>query len=353
MSDLSQRLKDATPEPPDLGGLAHRSAVAGRRRRDRVRVVGAAALALVVLGVGLTLPRLLHDGGPEPVKRSDPQCVAQPDAPLEAIETVEATWVRFCEPEDGATQQARHHPGALTGEVAAFHVQGWADWLPEETCEPARNAPPGRLFRAQVGLVDGRVVEIEGDTSCARDGLFFLQLETPLVHQLNRTRRDEVVSPVQAACPATLTTTETNTDGLRADLLRVTSGNPALSTVPLLPDWSSQVDVCAYTGAGAQRTLVDSWTTPDTATLSHFAAIGYTDGQADCDPRPGATSYVVVMHDLTGTARTFSIDGAACNAMQAAIGTPAVETYLGLASDDLVRTVRQLRDQPGSSADQQ
>ena len=71
------------------------------------------------------------------------------------------------------------------------------------------------------------------------------------------------------------------------------------------------------------------------------ATTGYTDGVADCEPRPDATSYLVAMQDRTGTARSFTLDLTACGAMRAAIGTPAVDTYLGLASEELVRAVGQ------------
>ena len=50
----------------------------------------------------------------------------------------------------------------------------------------------------------------------------------------------------------------------------------------------------------------------------------------DCGGDPDAASYVVVLRDVTGTARTFSIDGTECSPMSAAIGTPAQEQYLGL-----------------------
>lgn len=39
---------------------------------------------------------------------------------------------------------------------------------------------------------------------------------------------------------------------------------------------------------------------------------------ADCDTRPDATSYLVVLQDFTGTARTFTLDMAACSEMYGA-----------------------------------
>ena len=52
-----------------------------------------------------------------------------------------------------------------------------------------------------------------------------------------------------------------------------------------------------------------------------------------------ALSYVVVLHDATGTARTLAIDPTKCSTLDAAIGTPATAAYLGLASPRLVRLV--------------
>lgn len=354
MSDLSQRLKHATPDVPELGGVAARAAAEGRRRRTRRRLGGVVAVVVVTLGAGLTAPRLLGERGVEPAQKGDPPCVAAPDAPVEAITTQEATWVRFCElPGDAAGPRVRHARGAVTGGPAAAIVQGWAEWLPETTCQPETPPVPSRMFRIQVGLADGSVTEVEGDTACVDDHLLFIQMETSLLLQADRIRRDEVVDPPPLTCPDTFTTTLTNSDGLRAHLLRDDAEDPARSTVPLLPDSPWEVDVCAYTGTGERRTLVDSWNSIGSPSdLRSTVTTGYTDGEADCEIRPDATSYLVVMHDSTGTARTFTVDTTACNALRAATGTPATDTYLGLASSEVVDEIRRSRRDPSASGDQ-
>ena len=337
MNDLSQRLKDGVPTPPDLSGVAARSAHDGHRRRTRRRLAAVAAVVVLAAG-GVVLPRMLSGGPPDVAERSEPQCVSSAEAPPVELGRQPATWVRFCRPADeGATRQARVPDGAVTGSLAAAVVQAWADRVVDRECRPESPPVPSRLFRIQVGLADGGVAEIAGDTGCVDDHLLFMQMETPLLGR-GGTRRDEVVEPRPVTCPDDLTTTETNADGADADLLRVDADG--LSTVPLLPGRSTAIDVCAYTGVAADRTLVDQWSADDVSDLRGAATTGYSDGEADCGIDPGATSYVVVMHDLTGTARTFTIDMAACGAMRAAIGTPAVDTRLGLASPGLVRQVR-------------
>lgn len=343
MNDLSQRMKDAVPTPPDLtdlSSIATRSAADGRRRRTQRRFASVAAVAVLAVG-GVVLPRVLDDGPPDVTGRSEPQCVASPDAPLEAIKTQEATWFRFCPlPDDDPGPRLRVPPGAVVGGVAPFVVQGWTDWVIDRGCGPETPPVPRRHFRIQIGL-GGGVTEIVGDTACVDDHLLYLQARTPL-RLARRTRRDEVVEPRSVACPDVFGTTATSWDGADADLLRDDASDPSLSTVPLMPGQSSAVDVCAYTGQGDDRTLTDQWRSQSLSTsdIEATAMTGYRDGEADCETQPDATSYLVVMQDLTGTARSFTLDTTACNEMRAAIGTPAVDTYLGLATDELVRQVR-------------
>jgi hypothetical protein len=149
------------------------------------------------------------------------------------------------------------------------------------------------------------------------------------------------VVPEPVACPTRFTTTETNTDGISADELTESATIPQLSTVPLIPWRAIAVDVCAYSGTGRQRDLVDQWQVrnPMATSIRTAATIGYMDGVADCQLFPDALSYIVVLHDVSGTARTISLDPTLCGAMSAAIGKPAEEAYLGLASPELVDLV--------------
>jgi hypothetical protein len=346
MNDLSQRLKDGVPTPPDatdLSGIAARSVADGRRRRTRRRFASVAAVVVLAAG-GVALPRVLDDSPPDVAERSEPQCVATPDAPVAEVATQEATWVRFCDlPADEPGARARFPRGAVTGGVAALLVESWSEGLVDGTCHPETPPVPSRRFRIQIGLSDGGVTQVDTDIAC--DRLLFWQLETPLQ---GASRRDEYVEPQVPTCPATLTTMATNRDGAQADLLRDDADDPSLSTVPLLPGPSIVTDVCAYQGQGEDRTLVDQWRSQSASNAVSYATTGYADGEADCRPRPGATSYLVVMQDATGTARTFTLDMAACGEMRAATGTPPVDTYLGLATTELVRLVRDSKD-PGSA----
>jgi len=342
MNDLSQRLKDGVPpapDPTDLSSIAVRAATAGRRRRTQRRLASVAAVAVVAAG-GVLLPRVLGDGPPDVAQRSEPACVAEADAPLAEIGSQEATWVRFCEVETEGPR-ARHPRGVVTGSLAMAVVRGWRDWLPERQCSPETPPVPSRLFRVQVGLADGSVVEIDGDTACIDDHLLFLQLQTPV--EGSGIRRDEVVEPLAVTCPDGLDPTAVSRDGADATLLAPTDEDPDMSAVPLLPGQVSAVDVCAYTGEGERRTLVDQWRSSPISDIRATATTGYTDGRVACGPQPDATSYVVVLQGFLGTVRSFTLDVAACGEMRAAIGTPAVDTYLGVASDELVRVVRDSR----------
>lgn len=342
MNDLSQRLRDGVPTPPDLTDVAARSAAAGRRRRTQRRLAGVVAVVVLAAG-GVALPRMLADGPPDPAERSEPPCVASPDAPLAQITTQEATWIRFCQPADErATRQARFSRGAITGQLARSVVEGFA-YMVDSECGSETPPVPSRLFRAQIGLADGSVAQVAGDTACADDHLFFIQLETVLRGTGGTRDPGARVEPRAVTCPDGLTTTGTNRDGADAGLLREEPGSAALATVPLIPGQVSAIDVCAYTGQGDNRTFVEQWRSQSVANILAAATTGYRDGMADCEPRPGATSYVVVLQDFTGTARTFTLDAAACGAMSAAIGTPPEETYLGLATPELVRLVRDSR----------
>jgi hypothetical protein len=306
-------------------------------------LLAAAAVGLLVLAGVLTVPDLVSDEDAGAAPRP-PECVARATAPAGEIGTQAATWVRFCPlADEGAAQRVRHPQGVITGDLAeVLAATLWQTQEDRRVCEVDRGPTPGpaRRFRIEVGLADGRIAELRGDTGCStRDITLFSQLETTLLMAAGGAGTDVPPSPVR--CPRRFTTAATNADGRSADQLVDTAEHPWQSTVPLLPLPAVAVDVCAYAGDGARRDLVDQWRTgpPVADALRARATIGYGDGQTDCALDPRATSYVVVLHDATGTARTLALDPTQCATLQAAIGTPASETYLGLASPHLVRSV--------------
>ncbi len=344
MNDLADRMKDAAPTPPDLSGLAARAEYAARGDRRRRRRIGAAcALAVLVVAGVVVLPRLIDDDrGPDLAEGAD--CVSSPTAPASAITTQDATWVRFCElADEGRAQRARYPRGVITGGLATSMVDGWADWATERrACDERDAVLRSRQFRIEIGLADGEVAELTGDTGCSTDDeLLFTSLESALLISAASAHGGAPVVPEPVVCPTRFTTTETNTDGISADELTETATIPQLSTVPLIPWRAIAVDVCAYSGTGRQRDLVDQWQVrnPMATSIRTAATIGYSDGVADCQLFPDALSYLVVLHDVSGTARTISLDPTVCGAMSAAIGTPAEEAYLGLASPELVDLV--------------
>ncbi|MCF6378668.1 hypothetical protein L2K70_13730 [Nocardioides KLBMP 9356] len=276
-------------------------------------------------------------------------CVSEATAPAEQIGEQVAEWVRFCPlAEEGAAERVRHPAGVVTGDLAAAVAATlWQtqDGRPQCGDEGGRTSGPNRRFRIEVGLGDGRVAELAGSTGCStRDATLFSQLETTLL--MDAAGAAPAAAPRDPiSCPGRFTTTLTDADGASAAQLVDGAEHPWQSTVPVLPMPAVVADVCAYSGDGRRRTLVDQWRTdPATAdAIRAQATTGYTDGVADCEPDPGATSYVVVLGDRTGTTRTLAIDPTRCATVQAAIGTPPVDTYLGLASPRLVRVVSRSR----------
>ena len=318
------------------------------------RWLGAAAVVLLVVVAAFALPRLLG-GTDEPARPvgtgTGTECVARTDAPTAEIGEQAAAWVRFCPlAEEGAAQRVRHPQGVVTGDLAAsvaatlFDVQ--VD-RPVCTVDDQPTTGPTGLFRIEVGLADGRVAEIAGDTGCStRDEVLFSQLETTLLMDAGATAGTPAALPPPVTCPARFTTMATNHDGASADLLVETAESPWQSTVPLLPLPAVAADVCVYSGADRRRALVDQWQvgSPVSESIRSTATTQVLLGaMTDCGLDAGALSYVVVLTDATGTARTLALDPTVCSTLQAAIGTPAVDTYLGLAGPPLLRLVARSR----------
>ena len=310
-------------------------------------MLAALAVGLLVLVAVLTVPGLGADEEPAPAPRSA-ECVARPTAPTDQIGAQAAEWVRFCPvAEEGDALRVRHPAGVVTGDLAASVAATlWQTQADRPVCEPGDpTSGPVRRFRIEVGLADGRVAELVGDTGCStRDVTLFSQVETTLLMDAAG-QAPAALAPGAVRCPRRFTTSATNADGASAHLLSDDAEHPWPSTVPVLPMPAVVGDVCAYSGSGKRRTLVDQWRMePSGADAIRAAATtGYTDGITDCDPTPDATSYVVVLGDRTGTMRTLAIDPTQCGTLEAALGAPATDTYLGLASPRLVRMVARSR----------
>ena len=319
--------------------------LAGRR----APLVGAVALLVVVACTALAVPRLLADDGADAAPRR-PDCVVRATAPTDEIGRQTATWVRFCPlADEGAPQRARHPQDVVTGDLAASVAATlWQTQEGRRVCEvdTGPTAGPTRRFRIEVGLADGRIAELRGDTGCStRDVTLFSQLEGTLLMEAAAKLPRVADPPAPVRCPRRFSTARTNADGASAGGLVDTAEQLWQSTVPLLPLPAVAADVCAYTGGGSRRDLVGQWQvgSPASDAIRAQATIGYADGMTDCARDPRATSYVVVLTDATGTARTLAIDPTRCSALSAAIGRPALDTYLGLASPRLVRLVARSR----------
>lgn len=320
-----------------------------RRRRWAIAAVAAA----IVVAAAVGLPRLLVEERPPPssTTATGTACVADVDVSLASLdEEVASTagWVRFCPlADEGRSQRVRHPQGVVTGDLAASVATTlWLTQVDRPVCTPDHGLTPGPtgLFRVEVGLADGRVAELAGDTGCStRDATLFSQLETTLLMEAAGPAADGGPSTRPVTCPDRLTVTRTNREGASADQLVDAVENDWQSTVPLLPMPATTADVCAYTGRGAGRRLIDQWQvgSPASEQIRATATVEVLLGAiTDCDIDPARTSYVVVLTDRTGTARTLAVDTTECGTVQAAVGAPPVDTYLGLASAALVRVVR-------------
>lgn len=313
--------------------------------RSRWWLLAAAVVAFLVVG-GFALPRLLAAEDAAPAGTST-DCVATADAVLADVDAADARWVRFCPlADEGATQRVRHPQGVLTGDLAASVAVSLRETQSgRRVCTLADEPTPGPtgLFRIEVGLADGRVAELAGDTGCStRDQVLFSQLETSLLMDAASTAGPAGPLPAPVTCPARFTTMDTNADGASAEQLVDRSEHHWQSTVPLLPLPAAVADVCAYAGDGERRDLVDQWQvgSPVAESIRAAATTGVLLGaMTDCQLDREARSYVVVLTDATGTARTLALDPTVCSTLQAAVGTPAADTYLGLAGQRLVRLV--------------
>ncbi|CUR58303.1 exported hypothetical protein [metagenome] len=321
----------------------------GGVRRARWAAAAAAVTVVMVLGAAVVASRPSSEDGPRSVAPST-DCVADTDAPFGETGAADARWVRFCPlADEGSPRRVRHPQGVVTGPLAASVAESlWQTQEGRPTCrsDDPPTVLPTRLFRIEVGLADGRVAELTGDTGCStRDVTLFSQLETTLLMAAVPEAGPNGAMPDPVGCPARFTTTATSADGASADQLVDTAESPWQSTVPLLPAPATAADVCAYRGDQPRRRLVDQWQvgSPVSEAIRAAATLGYADGQTDCALRPGATSYVVVLTDATGTARTLALDTTRCATLQAALGTPAADTYLGLATRGLVRMVARSR----------
>lgn len=301
-------------------------------------MLAAVAVGLVVLVGVLTVPDLVAGEEPAPAPRST-GCVVRATAPADEIGAQAATWVRFCPVVEGV-KQVRRPAGVVTGDLAASVAAGlWETQLDRRDCRADAGPTPGPTarYRIEVGLADGRIAELIGDTGCSeRDLVLFSQLETTLL--MDAAPGSAPAPPQPVTCPGRLATTRTNRDGASASLL---ADQPS-ATVPLLPLPAVAGEVCAYTGRGKRHELVDQWPL-DAGVADAIRSAATTqvdlDARAACGIGRGRTSYVVVLADATGTARSLAIDATVCNAVRAAIGTPPEQAYLGLARDTLVRLV--------------
>lgn len=299
-------------------------------------VLAAVAVGIAALVAVLTVSGLVAGEEPAAAPRSS-ECVVRATAPTAEIGEQDAEWVRFCPVAGGDTQQVRHPAGVVTGDLAASVADGlWQTQVDRRDCAAdggPTSGPSGR-YRIEVGLADGRIAELTGDTGCSeRDLVLFSQLETTLLMEAAAASTPAPPQPV--TCPGRLTAGETNADGTSADLL-------GTSTDPILPLPAVTADVCAYTGRGRARELVDQWQVePGVADTIRSAATTQVDigARARCDIDPARTSYVVVLADATGTARTLAIDTTECATAELALGTPPESTPLGLARQRLVRLI--------------
>ena len=254
---------------------------------------------------------------------------APPRPPARSARRTRA-WVRFCPlADEGATQRVRHPAGVVTGDLAAATARrSGRPRTGDRVCaeDAGTAAGPSRRFRIEVGLADGRVAELGGDTGCStRDLTLFSQLETTLLMDAVRAGCPPARRPAPSAArtasprPRPTPTARPRTSSSTTPSARGSRPCPCCRCRPSSP-------TSAPTPAPARAaTLVDQWQVElggrrRDPRRGHDRLLG-RDGPT-ASPEPRATSYVVVLGDATGTARTLAIDPTAVRRRSAPRSAP-------------------------------
>jgi len=175
--DLSDVLRRAVPDPPDLTVVARHAERAARARRTRLRGALAGAAAVVLLATAVGVPRWMagDDEVPGPSTSGPTDRATAPasdsgcgrDVDHDDFGTGTAVWVRFCVLQQGRdrrgppAQYAIVPTGVLTDGAEAL-VSAWRQRVGQVHGCPFAFGRTG--FRVAIGFADGTVSRIDGET---------------------------------------------------------------------------------------------------------------------------------------------------------------------------------------------
>ena len=345
-AQLLHRLRDAVPAPPYALGRTERVERRAARARRQRHALAVGATALVV---GLVAVPVLASGDeptaapasvppppvaerlvdPLPIPQSCEQIGgrAQPPAYPYESDGADAVWFRFCPPP--GVDAIRFAPDITVTSLAEIDdlVDGWvrSDGAGSPTCDYSAFADRATI-RAHVGTLDGalHIVDMEIGTCGAVtvngqtvgvDGRAAFAATVALLG-------DELAEPVEAprtlpATPAFCPRTLGQVPALSQTTVREYPRVPGL----VLPLPATAGLICSYApggqqpgvgaGSGTRGRLLE----PADAELVRAAYLARSPGTAGCADgadRADRTRYGVILTDLTGSRRVFTLDPGRC-----------------------------------------
>lgn len=348
---LSDRLRDAVPEPPDLTGLAGRAEATARRRRRhrRTAVVAAAAIAVVA---AVATPFLVADrggvsAGPDPATASPRTPAPDPTPPGPAdcadrpsvhgdFATGTATWVRFC-PLGG--DAALVSDQVLTDGIAGL-VDGWRSRLSTGYAHSCPAVLGAVGFRIRVGFADGTVSVIRGDTGACAGAVGQHQGLEGVASVFDELTRGLAAAAAEGV-PAGEPTTPLRCPARAGDVpVTSNSSSPPADAGPLLDLPATGGVVCRYSAEAApvSHRSLDA----ETAESVRVALAGSFDAPGGGYVRYGGTrpqpAFVVLLRDASGNSRAFRISGRQ-HRVALFRGSPAAPGPLGKAGEQLLYAV--------------
>jgi len=326
---LTRALHDAVPDQQARRNRAASAELLGRRLRRRRRGQAALAAAAVVAGVALLPTAIGHlrasdsptdpatsPGSPTaptsapPSTDDPPECRTGTLATHSDLASGTPEFLQFCDPTGHWNGVVRPPREPLTEGLPEL-LNGWtAEELHECMLDPVSDQ-----YRFQVVYSDGTYAQVIGATGGCQPVLnadqttngtgdeLFAEVMAAYGAQYDA-RFDAVDDSEELTCPSDLLEPgETDRDGPSGSIA------PNGITMPLTP---TRGLLCSDSGTGSGEVPLDA----DAAERVRVALQSIPGGDVEACSGGDDPSYAVVLEDRTGTRRTVSVDGSACNTIR-------------------------------------